>query len=708
MVPPPAPAARTSTATPADGPEGERPARGPASRGIDTLRRVTDTAAAHDLSDPATDPFAVAEAAAAVIRERTGVERHDVALVLGSGWGQTGDLIGETLATIDNTDVPGFGTAAVAGHTGTMRSVAIGDTGRRALVYGTRTHYYEGRGVRAVVHGVRTAAAAGCRTVVITNGCGGLRPAVGARHPGADPRPHQPHRDLPASRAPTSSTSPTSTRPGCARIAKEIDPPPRRGRLRAVPRAALRDPGRGADGRRPRRRPGRHVDHAGGDRRARRAGSRCSASRWSPTPPPASRRPRSTTRRCSRPAARPPTACGAPARRRRRPDLRPAMGTPLTHRSADLLAAARAWAADDPDAVTRAELDGLADRRGGRRRGRRDRARRRAWPGCSSSAPPGCAARLGGGPNRMNRAVVIRAAAGLTAYLKTLDPEPFVVVGYDARTNSDVFAHDTCAVVVGAGRAGRRCCPTRCRRRCWRSRSGTSARTPASWSPRRTTRRRTTATRSTSATARRSCRRSTRRSPPRSRRSPPVADGRRCPTTAGTPSTTRCSTPTSTTCARSVAAGQPARRHRGAHRRCTASGPRRCARRSSRPASRRRSRWRRQAEPDPMFPTVRSPTPRSRARWMPPSSSPSRPRPTSSSPTTRTPTGAPSRCPAPAGWRMLRGDEVGALLGSHVLSRGAAGGVCPTRPTASSRTRSCRRACSRRCAGRPACATRRR
>ena len=111
-----------------------------------------------------------------MIRNRTGVPSHDVALVLGSGWGQTGDLIGQTLATVDNTDVPGFGRAAVAGHSGTMRSVAIGDTGRRALVYGTRTHFYEGRGVRAVVHGVRTAAAAGCRTIVLTNGCGGLRP----------------------------------------------------------------------------------------------------------------------------------------------------------------------------------------------------------------------------------------------------------------------------------------------------------------------------------------------------------------------------------------------------------------------------------------------------------------------------------------------------------------------------------------------------
>ena len=136
-----------------------------------------------DLSDPATDPFEVAQAAAAVIAERTGADRHDVALVLGSGWGQTGDLIGETLATIDNADVPGFAKAAVAGHSGTMRSVAIADTGRRALVYGTRTHFYEGKGVRAVVHAVRTAAAAGCRTIVLTNGCGGLNPAWGPGTP---------------------------------------------------------------------------------------------------------------------------------------------------------------------------------------------------------------------------------------------------------------------------------------------------------------------------------------------------------------------------------------------------------------------------------------------------------------------------------------------------------------------------------------------
>ena len=128
-----------------------------------------------DLTDPSTDPMDVARAAAAVIAERTGAERHDVALVLGSGWGQTADRVGRSVAEVDNTDVPGFAKAAVAGHSGTIRSVEIGDTGRRALVFGTRTHFYEGRGVRAVVHGVRTAAAAGCSTVVLTNGCGGLR-----------------------------------------------------------------------------------------------------------------------------------------------------------------------------------------------------------------------------------------------------------------------------------------------------------------------------------------------------------------------------------------------------------------------------------------------------------------------------------------------------------------------------------------------------
>jgi phosphomannomutase len=119
----------------------------------------------------------------------------------------------------------------------------------------------------------------------------------------------------------------------------------------------------------------------------------------------------------------------------------------------DLLAAARAWAADDPDAVTRDELVGLADAAEGGDEGAATELAD-AMAGMLEFGTAGLRGKLGGGNNRMNRAVVIRAAAGLTAYLKTLNPEPFVVVGFDARTNSDVFARDTAAVVVAAnGRA---------------------------------------------------------------------------------------------------------------------------------------------------------------------------------------------------------------------------------------------------------------
>ena len=147
------------------------------------MTAVTNAAsnqASNEASPPvdfdAVDPFDLADRAAERIRELSGVDKHDVALVLGSGWGDTADRLGETVATIDNEQVPGFAKAAVAGHEGTMRSIRIEGTDKHALVYGTRTHYYEGRGVRAVVHGVRTARAAGCDTVVLTNGCGGLNP----------------------------------------------------------------------------------------------------------------------------------------------------------------------------------------------------------------------------------------------------------------------------------------------------------------------------------------------------------------------------------------------------------------------------------------------------------------------------------------------------------------------------------------------------
>ena len=114
----------------------------------------------------------VAAEAARVLAERTGVERHDIALVMGSGWLPAVDALGEATAEISSTELPGFAPPAVEGHAGKLRSVRAGD--KNLLVFLGRTHFYEGLGVRAVVHGVRTAAAAGCGVVVLTNGCGGL------------------------------------------------------------------------------------------------------------------------------------------------------------------------------------------------------------------------------------------------------------------------------------------------------------------------------------------------------------------------------------------------------------------------------------------------------------------------------------------------------------------------------------------------------
>jgi purine-nucleoside phosphorylase len=123
---------------------------------------------------PETDPFDTATEAAAQIAERTGVERHDIGLTLGSGWGKAADLIGETTATIPATEIIGFSRPALEGHVGTLRSILL-PNGKRALVIGARTHYYEGHGVRRVAHSVRTAAATGAKTMVLTNGAGGIK-----------------------------------------------------------------------------------------------------------------------------------------------------------------------------------------------------------------------------------------------------------------------------------------------------------------------------------------------------------------------------------------------------------------------------------------------------------------------------------------------------------------------------------------------------
>lgn len=126
------------------------------------------------LDDPAADPFEIARQAADDIARLTGVDHHDIALTLGSGWGKAADLIGETTATLAATDVTGFSRPALAGHVGSLRSI-LTPAGTRVLVIGARTHYYEGHGVRRVVHSVRTAAATGAKTMVLTNGAGGIK-----------------------------------------------------------------------------------------------------------------------------------------------------------------------------------------------------------------------------------------------------------------------------------------------------------------------------------------------------------------------------------------------------------------------------------------------------------------------------------------------------------------------------------------------------
>lgn len=121
-------------------------------------------------------PYEQARVAADELRERTGVAAHDVALVLGSGWGPAAERLGAAAAEIPMDELSGFTPPSVAGHRGTVRSVPVGRG--RALVLVGRTHLYEGHGAPAVVHGVRTAVLAGCRIVVLTNAAGGVDPTL--------------------------------------------------------------------------------------------------------------------------------------------------------------------------------------------------------------------------------------------------------------------------------------------------------------------------------------------------------------------------------------------------------------------------------------------------------------------------------------------------------------------------------------------------
>ncbi len=147
-----------------------------------------------------------------------------------------------------------------------------------------------------------------------------------------------------------------------------------------------------------------------------------------------------------------------------------------------VLDAARAWLAQDPDEVTRAELSAIVDAAAsGDEAASADLADR--FGSRLQFGTAGLRGRLGAGSNRMNRVLVSQAAAGFAAYLREKaapGTTPLVVIGYDGRRNSDVFARDSAELF--AGPACGRCCFRGCSPlRCWPSRCATSAPPRASW-----------------------------------------------------------------------------------------------------------------------------------------------------------------------------------------------------------------------------------
>jgi len=131
--------------------------------------------------DPTHDPSAAAVAAAAAIAAETDCPRHDLAVVLGSGWAPAATELGVPTTEIPMTSLPGFSVPSARGHSGKVLSVRVG--GARVLVLLGRVHAYEGHHLSRVVHPVRTAAAAGAHTVVLTNAAGGIGSGLSVGRP---------------------------------------------------------------------------------------------------------------------------------------------------------------------------------------------------------------------------------------------------------------------------------------------------------------------------------------------------------------------------------------------------------------------------------------------------------------------------------------------------------------------------------------------
>jgi purine-nucleoside phosphorylase len=129
----------------------------------------------------APDPFARAEASATALKELTGAPGFDAAVVLGSGWLAAADAIGVPEAEVPLADLGGFVIPTTKGHAPAVRYIKAGN--HRILLFLGRVHLYEGHDPHTVVHGVRTAIAAGCRTIVLTNAAGGVNPGYKVGEP---------------------------------------------------------------------------------------------------------------------------------------------------------------------------------------------------------------------------------------------------------------------------------------------------------------------------------------------------------------------------------------------------------------------------------------------------------------------------------------------------------------------------------------------